>query len=89
MNIDTIRGSIAYFTAAAGYLIGLIALVALMFAGRVPVESGLPALIGLVGFPATFLFAAEVAKQASKQAERNILQQPPEPNVLRDPPPGI
>lgn len=78
MSIDAIRGSIAYFTAAAGYLIGLIALVILMFVGRVPVESGLPALIGLVGFPATFLFAAEVAKQASKQTERDLRQPPPQ-----------
>ena len=79
MSIDTIRGTIAYFTAAAGYLVGLLALIFLMWSDKVGADTGLPALIGLIGFPATFLFAAEVAKQASKQAERNILQQPPDP----------
>lgn len=79
MNIDMIRGVLAYVTAAIAYLIGLVALIWMMLTGTVPVDTGLPALIGLVGGPATFLFAAEVSKQAAKQAERNIMQPPPEP----------
>ena len=62
MNIDMIRGVLAYVTAAIAYLIGLIALIWMMLTGTVPVDTGLPALIGLVGGPATFLFAANVTQ---------------------------
>lgn len=79
MSIDTIRGLAAYITAAAVVVVGLVALIWLTANGTVDPTVGVPAVVAIVASAGGFLFGAETAKQASKQAERNILQQPPDP----------
>lgn len=79
MNIDFIRGVTAHFTAAFIVVVGLLALIWLTADGTVDPTVGVPAIVAIIAGATGFLFGAEVAKQASKQTERNILQQPPEP----------
>ena len=47
--------------------------------GTVDPTVGVPAIVAIIAGATGFLFGAEVAKQAAKQAEKNILQQPPDP----------
>ena len=83
MNIDLIRGLTAYVTAAAAVIVGLGALIWLTANGTVEATVGVPAIVAIIASAGGFLFGAEVSKQASKQAERNILQTPP-PSDLTD-----
>lgn len=82
MNIDFIRGVLSHGTAALVVLVGLGALVWMTANGTIPDEVGVPAIVGIVTGAAGFMFGSETSKQASKQAERNILQNP------QDPPPA-
>lgn len=85
MNIDMIRGVTAYVTAALAVLVGLASLIWLTANGTVEATVGVPAIVAIIAGASGFLFGAEVSKQASKQAERNIMQQPPGPPA---PPPA-
>lgn len=79
MNIDFIRGVLAHGTAAIVIVISLLAIIWLTSTGVFPSEAGLPALLTLATAATGFLLLSENGKQAAKQAERNILQQPPDP----------
>lgn len=79
MSIDLIRGLTAYVTAAAAVILGLASLIWLTANGTVDATVGVPAIVAIIAGASGFLFGAEVSKQAAKQAERNIMQQPPEP----------
>ncbi len=78
MNIDFIRGVTAHLTAAFVVVGGLIAIIWLTAAGIFPADAGLPAIAAIIAGAAGFMWGAETSKQAAKQAERNIMQQPPE-----------
>lgn len=79
MNIDFIRGITSHLTAAVVVVGGLASIVVLTANGTFPADAGLPAIAAIIAGAAGFMWGAEVAKQAAKQAERNILQQPPDP----------
>lgn len=79
MNIDIIRGLTSYVVGGLVVIIGLVSIVWLTANGTFPPDAGLPALTAIVGGAAAWMWNAESIKQASKQAEKNILQQPPEP----------
>lgn len=78
MNIDFIRGLTAHITAAIVVLLGLVALVWLTANGTVDPTVGVPAIVAIIAGAAGFLFGAETAKQAAKQARSDLLQNPPE-----------
>mgnify|MGYP000956302920 CR=1 FL=1 len=79
MNIDFVRGLTAHITAAVVVMLGLSALIWLTANGTVDPTVGVPAIVAIIAGAAGFLFGSETAKQAAKQAERNILQPPPDP----------
>lgn len=79
MNIDFIRGITAHLTAAVVVIGGMASLIVLTANGTVEATVGVPAIVAIIAGGTGFLFGAETAKQAAKQAERNILQQPPDP----------
>lgn len=79
MNIDLIRGLTAHLTAALVVLVGMAALIVLTANGTVKPEVGVPAIVAIIAGGTGFLFGAETAKQAAKQARSDILQQPPGP----------
>ena len=76
--IDTVRGLTAYLVAAIVVVLGMVALIWMTASKVIPPEVGVPIIAGIIAGGTGFLFGAEVSKQAAKQAERNILQQPPE-----------
>ncbi len=79
MNIDFIRGLTAHITAAVVVLLGLVALIWLTADGTVDPTVGVPAIVAIIAGAAGFLFGAETAKQAAKQARADLLQNPQEP----------
>lgn len=78
MNIDTIRGLAAYLTAVIVVVVGLLALIWMTATKVIDPTVGVPIIASIIAGGTGFLFGAEVSKQAAKQAEKNILQQPPE-----------
>ncbi len=78
MNIDFIRGLTAHVTAAFVVVAGLLSLIWLTANGTVDPTVGVPAIVAIIAGAAGFMFGSESAKQGAKQAERNIMQQPPE-----------
>lgn len=79
MNIDLIRGLNAHLTGSIVVLVGLASIIWMTASGTIPPDVGLPAIVAIVSGAAGFVWGSETSKQASKQTERNIMQQPPEP----------
>lgn len=84
MNIDTIRGLNAHLTASIVVLAGLLSIIWMTAIGTIPPDVGLPAIVAIVSGAAGFVWGSETSKQASKEAARNIMQQPPD---AQNPPP--
>ena len=78
MNIDFVRGASAYLVAALVLLIIVVGIMAMMLLGIVAPEVGLTPLVGIAGAAGGFMWAAESNKAGAKQAERNIMQTPPD-----------
>lgn len=79
MTIDYIRGAASVLGAIIIVLVALVALVWFTATKVIEPALGVTSIIGIAGPAAAFLWQAESAKQAAKQAERNIMQNPPTP----------
>ena len=78
LNIDFWRGITAHVTAAFIAVVGLSSLIWLTANGTVDPTVGVPAIVGIIAGATGFLFGAETAKQAAKQARSDLLQTPPD-----------
>jgi hypothetical protein len=77
LNIDLVRGLTAHLTAAVAIIGGGGSLVVMTASGTVAPEVGVPAIVAIVSAAAGFLFGAETAKQAAKQAKSDLESAPP------------
>lgn len=73
MNIDFIRGITAHITAAFAVIVGMLSLIWLTANGTVDPTVGVPAIVAIIAGATGFLFGAETAKQAAKQAKADLL----------------
>ena len=79
MNIDFIRGGASILGAVAIVIIALLALIWFTATKVIEPALGVTSIVGIAGPAAAFLWQAESAKQAAKQARSDLLVQPPEP----------
>lgn len=77
MNQDTIKTTFTYGTAAAVIIIGLIALVVLMFEGKIATDAAVPLLAAIITAPLQFLFNAATGAAAVRSFQQGLNTQPP------------